>query len=72
VAKLDDNSLPKYIERGSKEIGEIDGDLLIIKFEDLMKATMEIGQIDGDLLIIKFEDLMKATMEIGQRGNPKH
>jgi hypothetical protein len=44
VAKLDDNNLPKYIERGSKEIGEMDGDLLIIEFEDLMKAPMEIGQ----------------------------
>jgi hypothetical protein len=44
VAKLDDNDLPKYIERGSKEIGEIDGDLLIIEVEDLMKATMEIGR----------------------------
>lgn len=44
MAKLDDNNLPKYIERGSKEIGEIDGDLLIIEFEDLMKAPMEIGQ----------------------------
>jgi hypothetical protein len=44
VAKLDDNKLPKYIEKGSEEIGEIDGHLLIIEVEDLMKATMEIDQ----------------------------
>jgi hypothetical protein len=44
VAKLDDNNFPKYIERESKEVSKIDGDLLIIEVEDLMKATMEIGQ----------------------------
>jgi hypothetical protein len=39
--------LPKYIKRHSErgiEISKINGKLLLVDIEDLVKATMEIGQ----------------------------